>query len=114
MHVHTFIRTHIESAVCQVEQGARFMEQGWDDSLPHVQRLVGRVFDAIHEDVALLGVSVKVDEQQHLVVTQHRSSAGASKGKHRQGRSTITVVVAVEKQHAENEDQRSGNSTAMV
>lgn len=39
------------------------MEQGWDDPLLHVQSLVGGVFDAVHEDVALLGVPVQVDEQ---------------------------------------------------
>lgn len=52
------------------------MKQARDDPFSHVQGLVGRVLNAVHEDVALLGVPVQVDEQQHL-------AAEPSKRKHR-------------------------------
>lgn len=42
------------------------MEEIGDDTLSHVKRLVGGVFDPVHEDVALFGVAMQVDEQQHL------------------------------------------------
>lgn len=59
---------HIKSAVWQVEERARFMKEVGDDTLSHVKSFVGGVLDSVHEDVALLGVSVKVHEQQHLLV----------------------------------------------
>lgn len=62
------------------------MKQAWDDSLPHVQLLVGRVFYAVREDVALLGVAVQVDEKQHL-------ATGASGPKHRDGSTIMAVTV---------------------
>lgn len=80
--------TYIESAVSQVEEGARFVKQGWDDSLPHVQSPVRGVFYTVHEDVALLGVPVEIDEQQHL-------AAGASKRKPRGVVAALVVIVVV-------------------
>lgn len=48
------------------------MKEVGDDTLSHVKHFVGGVLDSVHEDVALLGVSMKVHEQQHLSDSAHK------------------------------------------
>lgn len=59
-------QTHVEGAVCKVEEWAGLVEKGGDDALSHVQGLVSGVLYAVHEDVALLRMAVQVHVQQHL------------------------------------------------
>lgn len=61
------MKTHIEGAVSEVEQGVRSIKQGGHDTLPHVESFVGGVPNSVHEHVALLGVSMEIHVKQHLV-----------------------------------------------
>lgn len=59
-------RPHVKATVPEVEQRACSVEQRRDHPLPHVEALVSRVLNSVHEDVAFLRVSMEVDIQQHL------------------------------------------------
>lgn len=59
-------RPHIKAAVPEVEERACSIEQRGNHPLPHVEALISRVLNSVHEYVAFLRVPVEVDVQQHL------------------------------------------------